>query len=143
MAAFFMTPLQKPMHRIIRTMTTGPAASRHWKTILALLILAVSYLALTPKPPQVIDTGWDKLNHALAFTALTFSASLCYPLAPHRRTYALLVLFAYGGLIEVLQAFVPGRAGEWGDLVADTVGIACGAITAASVRRAASVQPSR
>jgi VanZ family protein len=138
-----MTPPHKLMHRIFRAMATSAAAPRHWKTILVLLILAVSYLALTPKPPQVIDTGWDKLNHALAFTALAFSASLGYPRAPHRRIYVLLALFMYGGLIEVLQTFVPGRAGEWGDLVADTVGIACGVITSAYMRRAAAVQPSR
>jgi VanZ family protein len=45
---------------------------------------------------------------------------------------------AFGGLIEVLQLFVPGRSSEWGDLLADSVGIAGGAVIAAYVLRAVS-----
>jgi VanZ family protein len=43
------------------------------------------------------------------------------------------LLFGYGGLIEILQMSVPNRAAEWGDLLADTVGIATGAAVAAIV----------
>jgi VanZ family protein len=39
-------------------------------------------------------------------------------------------LLAYGGLIEVLQLFVPNRDGEWGDWLADAVGIGIGALLA-------------
>ncbi len=138
-----MTAPHNHMRRVLRALADSTAAPRHWKTVLMLLILAVSYLALTPKPPEMMDTGWDKLNHALAFAVLAFSANLSYPAAPNRWIYVLLALFVYGGLIEILQTFVPGRAGEWGDLVADTVGIACGAITATTMRRVASVRPSR
>jgi len=48
------------------------------------------------------------------------------------------MLFAYGGLIEVLQQFVPGRACEWADLFADSVGIVLGAGMAAGLARTAS-----
>ena len=43
---------------------------------LALLLVIVSYLALSPAPPHVLDTGWDKLNHVSAFVALAFAAWL-------------------------------------------------------------------
>jgi len=36
-------------------------------------------------------------------------------------------------LIEVLQLFVPGRSSEWGDLLADGIGIVFGMGLAASV----------
>jgi VanZ family protein len=95
--------------------------------LLLLLIVVVSYLALTPVPPPSIDFGWDKLNHVLAFSALGFSASLSCPVSRRLRFLLLLMLFGYGGLIEVLQQFVPGRAREWDDLLADSVGILLGA----------------
>jgi VanZ family protein len=39
-------------------------------------------------------------------------------------------LLAYGGLIEVLQSFTPNRYAEIGDLFADGVGLAIGAVLA-------------
>jgi VanZ family protein len=103
-----------------------------------LLVVAVSYLALTPTPPKVIDFGWDKLNHMLAFTALAFAACLSYPASRRTRLLLLCGLLAYGGSIEVVQHFVPGRSSEWGDLLGDAIGIALGAFIAAVVMRVAS-----
>lgn len=103
-----------------------------------LLIVGVSYLALAPAPPPSIDFGGDKLNHVLAFAALGFSASLSCPASRRVRLLLLMMLLGYGGLIEVLQQFVPGRACEWTDLVADSVGILLGAGLAASLIRAVS-----
>lgn len=102
--------------------------------LLYLLIVGVSYLALTPKPPTGIDTGWDKLNHTLAFAALAISAWLAYPASHRTRLLWLGALLAFGGLIEILQLFVPGRSAESGDLLADALGIACGAAIAAGAR---------
>lgn len=83
----------------------------------------VTYLALTPTPPKAADLGWDKLNHLSAFTALMLLAGQAWP--RHRRR-AGLALLAHGGLIEILQTQVPGRSAEWGDLLADGVGIVLG-----------------
>ncbi len=47
------------------------------------------------------------------------------------RLLLLIMLFGYGGLIEVLQLFLPGRSCEWSDLFADSAGIVLGAIMAA------------
>ena len=33
-------------------------------------------------------------------------------------------------LIEVLQLYVPGRSSEWGDLLADAIGVGAGAVIA-------------
>ncbi|WP_296532711.1 VanZ family protein [Rhodoferax sp.] len=121
--------------RLGYAMTAIIAPTRAWQVILSLLIVAVIYLALAPAPPSTMDTGWDKLNHALAFTALAFAGYLGFPAALAGRTLLLAALFGLGGAIEILQLFVPGRSGEWSDLFADSIGIACGAIIASSILR--------
>lgn len=35
-------------------------------------------------------------------------------------------LLLYGGLIEVLQSFTPYRVAEWGDIIADGLGVIIG-----------------
>jgi len=106
--------------------TKATEAADGWRVLLSLLVVFIGWLALTPRPPPQIDFGWDKLNHVLAFSALAFSAGLGW--AGERRAcwLASAVLVAYGGLIEILQLWVPGRTSEWGDLLGDTVGVACG-----------------
>jgi VanZ family protein len=129
--------------RLITAVICAVTASRAWRIPLTLLIVVVSWLALTPKPPPEIDFGWDKLNHILAFTALGFSA--CLGCAGERRACLRwsVALLAFGGLIEILQLFVPGRSCEWGDLLGDALGIACGALLANAVLRAAASTRSR
>ena len=102
-----------------------------WRVFLILIAGAVAYLALTPAPPVLIDTGWDKANHMLAFGSMAFTAFLSCRQSNVKRLLLMGLLFGYGGLIEILQMFVPSRTAEWGDLLADTVGIAAGAAVAA------------
>jgi VanZ family protein len=137
-----MITLRTLLERAAGIATTVTAASRAWQFLLLMFIVAVSYLALTPAPPEHLTTGWDKANHMLAFAALAFSARLGYPAA--RRTWLLWLfgLVAYGGLIEILQMFVPGRSSEWGDLLADSMGIACGALVAAYLLKSVSTRSS-
>lgn len=104
-----------------------------WRLLLALLVVTVGVLALMPNPAHGPDLGWDKLNHTLAFATLAFCAVLGQRGGSRRQLAAvLLALLAYGGLIEVLQLFVPNREGEWGDLLGDAVGIGIGALLAAA-----------
>ena len=61
------------------------------------------------------------MNHALAFAVLAVLGRWSYP----RSTAAVLLsLLAYGGLIEALQSLTPHRSAEWGDLLADGIGLA-------------------
>ena len=103
---------------------------RAWRWLLLLLLAAIAALALTPAPAPELDLGWDKLNHLSAFAALGLCAMLGYRDARGRRLLVLAGLLAYGGLIEVLQLYVPNRSGEWGDLLADAIGIGIGALLA-------------
>lgn len=120
--------------RLLRIAARLIAATRWWRVLLLFLLMAVSTLAVMPRPPASIDFGWDKLNHVLAFAALAFAAGLGFP-APRAARFAVpLALLAYGGLIELVQLRVPQRSGEWGDLLADALGIACGVLVAAAAR---------
>ena len=96
-----------------------------------MLLLVVSYLALTPSPQNGPDLGWDKLNHVCAFAALGFAAWLSFTQSQRIQRWMLLALLAYGGAIEILQLHVPGRSCEWSDMLADAVGITIGACLAA------------
>jgi hypothetical protein len=86
-------------------------------------------MALLPHPPQIGNAS-DKVQHILAFAVLAGLAALAWP----RRLLLIgLGLFAFGGLIEVLQ-MIPslhrdGQAGDWiADAAATSIVLALAAI---------------
>ncbi|QPF72922.1 VanZ family protein [Roseateles sp. DAIF2] len=99
---------------------------RAWRGLLLILLLAISYLALSPAPPKTLDSGWDKLNHLLAFGALAFSAFFAWPAARARWLWSPLGLVGYGVLIELAQSQLPPRSADARDVLADALGIALG-----------------
>ena len=124
-----------PMPSALLTLFTRHRAP--WRTLLALLIATILWLALSPAPPKTVDSGWDKANHAMAFAALAFTS--VWALWPRPRTWVWLVpaLLAFGGAIEIAQTFLPPREGDWADLLADGVGIAVGLLVALPITAAA------
>lgn len=104
-----------------------------WQLVLAVLVCVVARLALTPSNYPHVSLGWDKLNHLSAFAALAFAAWLGFRAARKRQWVSLLGLLLYGGAIEVIQRYVPGRSSEWLDLLADAIGITLGALLGARV----------
>lgn len=86
-------------------------------------VVVVLVAALIPPQTIVPPTGWDKVNHALAFAVLAMLGCGSYP---ERRAPVLLGLLAYGGLIELLQSFTGYRTAETLDVVADAVGLLVG-----------------
>jgi VanZ family protein len=117
---------------IVRLVAGVVHAQRLWKGLLFVLVCVVCYLALSPAPPRNVDLGWDKLNHAVAFVALTLSGCFAFPGSRRAVFGVLLGMLALGGLIEIVQYFVPGRSSEWADLGADAIGMAIGAALALS-----------
>lgn len=128
-----VAPLPRLKQRLVRIVHTR----RPWQWLLGVLALVVCYLAFSPRPPSNLSIGWDKLNHAAAFIALSFSACLAFPGRRRHMLLAAVGLFLFGAVIEVVQLFVPGRDCEWEDLLADSVGIAIGALIALALLRAA------
>jgi len=123
--------------RVGRLLAATLQARRPWQVLVLLLAAAVLYLALIPMPPHELSLGWDKVNHAAAFTALTVAS--VFASGGSRRTllWALLGVFALGGAIEILQLFVPSRSSEWADLLADVVGMCVGLAVALPLQRLA------
>lgn len=93
-----------------------------WVT--ALLALVIAGLTLMPSVPgPAMVNGQDKINHFIAFAALSLPISMA---RPRWILAAAVVMTLFGGLIEIIQPYV-GRGREFGDLVADMLGIAAGA----------------
>jgi len=77
----------------------------------------------------------DKVGHFASYAMLTL---LGMPLARGLRTHAFvwLAIVGLGGALEALQALVPGRAAEGGDLAADALGALAGAAVWVALRQA-------
>jgi VanZ family protein len=106
-----------------------------WLALCFVLALVICYLAFHPKPPQAATTGWDKLNHLLAFASLGFTAALGSARGERRVAMVFVGLLVFGGFIEIVQTQIPGRSGEWADLLADSFGITIGLALSALWRR--------
>ncbi len=88
---------------------------------LALALIVISWLALTPSSPPMPGQT-DKLAHLAAFLLLALLADRAFV----RRGFDYLVilpLIAYGGALELIQGMLPYRFGSWADLAADAAGV--------------------
>jgi VanZ family protein len=94
-----------------------------WRLSLFALLGVILLLALGPKAPVAIDTGWDKANHLLAFAALGWVAAQAYA-----SRWRWLALLGYGVLIELLQALTPHRYASALDVLADAAGLVLAAV---------------
>ena len=99
-----------------------------WFPFLAWGMLIV-WLSLIPAPPSIDNPffGWDKFQHAVAysiFTLLAFRAFGLFAAAARRRWLkAAAVTLMLGGSLEVAQGlFTQTRTAEWSDLLADLAG---------------------
>ena len=93
-----------------------------WYLAGAMMLLLVAFVSLMPAP----DTGVnDKFSHLLTYAILAAWFSL---LIGRRRALLWIMtgLIGYGGLIELLQGLTADRYPEWGDLLANTLGIMFG-----------------
>lgn len=81
-------------------------------------VLAFAPLASTP------GTGYDKVNHILAFFVLAGLADLAYPVPTSGQGWARWASFlGFGFFIEAVQYFLPYREFSLLDLAADGLGI--------------------
>ncbi len=89
------------------------------------LLVFVSAMAWLPvRNPALTQQHPDKLNHIAAFVVLTVMLYLGYP--EIRIAHVVLLMFAYGLLIEVVQYLLAYRHFSTGDILADAVGITLG-----------------
>ena len=76
---------------------------------------------------------WDKLQHFGAYLVLSFLPVIGFR-DRRRGLMAGLSMFLLGVLMEAGQHFSPGRAVELGDVVANGVGVSCGALLGLPIR---------
>ena len=119
-----MNETQTPRKRLL--------APAHLRASFWLFSCSVLALSLLPTSHTLPTTGWDKSNHLSAFFLLTMLGLLAYPAKPR---ITMIALVAYGGMIEVLQSFTAYRFAEWGDLLADAIGVCLGGLLTATIQR--------
>lgn len=94
--------------------------------LLGLALLVVTYMMLTPEPPQpeLLDFSQsDKLEHLISFLILAFLADAGWAESGFNpRKY--IPLLGYAVVIETLQHFVPGREVSVWDMLANGSGLA-------------------
>ena len=86
------------------------------------LVLLAALMPLKSEPPW--PPRWDKTLHGLSFMLLMIVCS--GPCTKSARIPILVFLFLCGLMIELIQIPLPGRREEWGDLLADCIGLAAG-----------------
>ncbi len=85
----------------------------------------VCYGSLTPSPPQVDISNFDKVEHFTAYAFPMFWFALLYPGIGRRLTIAGL-LVGMGIAIEFLQGMTPYRTYDTLDMLANSTGVAIG-----------------
>jgi len=109
-----------------------PAIVR-WFGVLAVVAVIVHFSLITvpPGPPEP-TSFWDKQLHFVAYAA--FTVALAYATVDHKddpRRPAVLVVgvaLLFGALIELCQGQLAYRSFGWGDLLANALGAALGAL---------------
>lgn len=123
-----------------------PTRARWALVVLAAgIIFYASVLAAPPAGPDTGSIGFDKFYHAGGYFGL--GIAVAYALVDAERPVAvrLAVVFAlpvaYGVGVEVAQAFVPVRAFDPIDALANAVGGALAVVAYALVEKLAAVRP--
>ncbi len=105
---------------------------RVFRVVFCIGLLVVVIFSLEPRPPQVLLSQGDLVAHLAAYGALGLAAGLGWP---GRLSLVLVAMPLCGFALELAQIPVPGRAFEWSDAMANTVGALLGVLAAWAARR--------
>lgn len=96
--------------------------SLFWAGIIVLAV--VSVVPRDVLPPLGFNM-WDKFQHILAYAILSFFGGMAYP---GKKCFIVIFLglVVLGGVLEVIQSFVPNREARIADTVANTIGAVTG-----------------
>ena len=114
-------------------MKRAPGSCLTFRVLLALALVVITYLAVTPLTYPVVGSFNDKFNHLGAFFVLALLSDFSFPTTPFSRTKVILLL-AYGALIEIVQHFLPVRFFSLFDFTADALGLGLYALALPLIR---------
>lgn len=120
-----MIPTDYSFFRITKTHLIRMAAGS------AAIVIAIA--SLSPQFPA-IETGFgDKLDHLVAYSLLSLLVALGWP---GRFVPGVIVgaVVCFGGLLELLQTFSPGRQADWADFGVNSLGAVTGVAVATPIR---------
>jgi VanZ family protein len=115
---------------MLRDYLLGPRARRGWLAVFVALCVVTLVVALLPAPRAPGGTGWDKLDHLLAFAALGVVGVLALRATLRGALLVLTLLVVLGAAIEGLQSLVPSRQADPADFIADLLGALGGTMLA-------------
>lgn len=92
------------------------------KMFLFLVLVMVTWQALSPQPAAATQVINDKLGHALVFLVLAAISDHAYAMSAFNWK-KLSWLMSYGIAIEIFQHFIPGRNFSYLDMMADATGL--------------------
>ena len=95
---------------------------------LLLAVIAIAMAIPTPNMELAINHA-DKWTHVLVFATLAGWTAQLYPPSA-ALAWRGLGLLAFAAATELMQAMLPWRSGDWGDLIADACGVALGLMLA-------------
>jgi hypothetical protein len=103
---------------------------RFWQALAWLAVIVVVTLTVMREPPQVAIPllSWDKAQHVVAYAGLMW----WFRQAFRGRALWLILLPTMGILLEGVQRLTDARHFEFLDMLANLVGLACGALLAAT-----------
>ena len=117
------------------TALLSPRFRRHWRLLLWLLTMIVSWFAFKPNTGEDIVVHVDKLRHVFAFATLAAVAALGWPPGVRQSRLIAIGLLAYGLAIELVQSQLPTRSASVADWMMDGVGVALGLLLMQRLRR--------
>ena len=93
---------------------------------LLIIIAVIAYLSITPV--ETISIGNDKVGHFIAYASLMINLGLLT--YSNRKKYMLVIVLAlfYGGSLEIIQHYVPGRFMSIYDMLANSGGVLLGVL---------------
>lgn len=121
-------------------MAVSPCNAAGLRLLLGLVLLIMTWLSLTERPPALLDGEHaDKWAHLAAYLVLALLVDLSWS----QRAFDLPKwgsLLAYGVLIELLQSQIPGRVFSVLDIAANAAGIGLYAFALVGILRRVGVR---
>jgi VanZ family protein len=83
------------------------------------MVLTLFYLGSKPVAVGLFATPWDKVAHGMFFSTIT--ALLWLATRARLPWLVVITVILVGGLDELHQATLPGRAADWADFMVDVL----------------------